>query len=228
MTTAIDPEQMTLAELAAAVERDEHNRRGTPNAAACAVALAKLLEHDAELTAIHRWHELIPKWRKQLVDDALAEFSTPPRTPEARGRLERLKLSIQVLDRGIGILGLMHSVDRLPLAAVMAADGIAVEPASYALPNGRLPWLGTLDDLKARTVYLNREIANLRPAVENHVRSDEARAKRYADAKAKHDREGTIKTRGDGSRYRRFDDGRRVEIDDGPAAGAPLTEADLS
>jgi hypothetical protein len=144
-------------------------------------------------------------WRKVLCDELLA-LPARIRTNHDLGKQQNLKLSIFVIDRGLGVLNDSgYALETLRLGALMREAGYT----------GQLPWHGSLSQVERRIQDIRKRRAQAEAQLADALLDDAERERLAAEDKARRDALQAApirKTRGDGSQYDRYPDGRVVEI----------------
>ena len=154
----------------------------------------------------------VTEWRSVLCDRLLAE-PPRPRTDVARGRVQALTLSIQAIDRGLGVMsGSGWEQETLPLGELMRAAGYEEGPKVANQVRGQLPWPGSIPELERRLRDLQQQRDDAQRRLDDALLDDAERERLAAERMARFNATPQRKTRGDGSQYDRYPDGRVVEV----------------
>jgi hypothetical protein len=134
---ALDANQHARAHLEARIE----------NIRFAAHALANVAPRIAAET---KWLAELTDWRKTICDELLA-CPPRPRTDLDRGKVQNLTLSIQVIDRGLGVVADSGwSLNTLRLGQLMRGAGYVEGPRIANQVSGALPWFGSLPEVEHR------------------------------------------------------------------------------
>jgi hypothetical protein len=128
-------------------------------------ALAILGDVEPKLAQALKWLHDAGYWRKQSCDK-LFDVPSPIRTAAARAAHRTLTLSIQVLDRGPGVLADTGcALETLHLGQLMRESGYEqkVRPPSGEI-GLRLPWFGSIPEVTRRITQLEARRKMRRPA----------------------------------------------------------------
>lgn len=174
-----------------------------------------LAEVDHKIAADTEWFDFLNTTRKTLCDELMA---LPPhiRTSHQMGVQQNLKFSIQVIDRGLGVIAdSAWELNTLRLGELMKAAGYVEGPRIENQICGRLPWFGNPPEVERRLKGLQQQRNEAQARLTEALLDDAERAQRAAEDKARRDALNAApqrKTRGDGSQFDRYPDGREVEV----------------
>jgi hypothetical protein len=165
---------------------------------------------NARIAADEKWREHLGTAREVLVTEmrALPNRIRDPQTLAVSNGLTRSLLS---LDHGL-VGGDRFWLTNSRLGQLLAERGYVAGPTIENQVVGECPWFGSLKEIDARQKQLRAERDECQHRLADALMTDEQRAARLAEVKAKN-AAPQRKVRGDGSVYLRHSDGRIEEIE---------------
>jgi hypothetical protein len=174
-----------------------------------------LAEVDHKIASDTEWFDFLTTTRKTLCDELLA-LPAHIRTSHQMGVQQNLKFSIQVIDRGLGVIAdSAWELNTLRLGELMKAARYVEGPRIENQICGRLPWFGSLQEVERRLKGLQQQRNEAQARLTEALLDDAERAQLAAEEKVRRDTLNAApqrKTRLDGSVYLRYSDGHVVEV----------------